>query len=107
MFDHYSTLTKISNFSKSTGNADIFVRKSKLTETEWHNFNLELGTILSNKLCHGSNYNVNQQANIISEAYQTLVDKYMPLKKLSKKKQNHNRKPWMTTGLRISSATKK
>ena len=66
----------------------------------------ELGTILSNKLCHGSDYNVNQQAIIISEAYQTLVEKYMPLKKLSKKKQNHHRKPWMTTGLRISSATK-
>ena len=104
--DHYSTLTKISSFSKTTNNSDIFVRKSKLTENEWFRFNFELGNILCHKLSSGFDYNVNDQADIISQAYKTVVDKFMPLRKLSQKKQRHKSKPWMTAGLKISCATK-
>ena len=68
----------------------------------WNDFNFELGNILNENFPSGFDCDVNHQANIISKAYKILVDKYMPLKKLTKKKQKREDKPWMTAGLKTS-----
>ena len=100
--DHYSTLTKIGDFSKSNKKTDIYFRKSTLSKKLWDKFNFELGNILNENFPLGSDCDVNHQANIISKAYKILVDKYIPLKKLSKKRQKREDKPWMTAGLKTS-----
>ena len=100
--DHYSTLTKIGDFNKSSKKNDIYFRKCNLSKKLWNDFNFELGNILNENFPSGFDCDVNHQANIISKAYKILVDKYMPLKKLSKKKQKREDKPWMTAGLKTS-----
>ena len=106
--DHFSTLTKISGFTKTKDNADVYVRKSKLSDSEWEQFNSELFNLLDSKLPSTStNYDVNYCAGVITDSYQTVVDKFMPLRKLSRKqKKRFNTKPWITKGLRISCNTK-
>ena len=107
--DHYSTLTKVAGLSKKSKNiSDVYVRKTKLSESEWDQFNSELFSLLNAKLPKTStNYNVNLCAGIISDAYQSMVDKFMPLRKLSRKqKRRCNSKPWMTKGLKVSCDTK-
>ena len=106
--DHYSTLTKVAGLSKTKDNSDIYVRKTKLSESEWDRFNSELFDMLNAKLPKTSaNYDVNSCAQIISDAYQCMVDKFMPLRKLSRKqKRSFNSKPWMTKGLKVSCDTK-
>ena len=106
MSDHYSTLTKIGDFAKCNKNTDIYFGKCNLSEKLWVKFNYELENILNNNFPSGSNCDVNHQANIISRAYKKLVDKYMPLKKLSKKRQKREDEPWMTDGLKTSRKTK-
>ena len=107
--DHYSTLTKVAGLSKkSKNNSNVYVRKTKLSESEWDQFNSQLFDLLNAKLPKTStNYNVNLCAGIISDAYQSMVDKFMPLRKLSRKqKRRCNSKPWMTKGLKVSCDTK-
>ena len=61
--DHYSTLTKVAGLSrKSKNNSDVYVRKTKLSESEWDQFNSELFEMLNAKLPKTSaNYNVNDK----------------------------------------------
>ena len=78
-------MTKIGDFSKSKENSDIYFRKCNLNKKAWDKFNFELNVMLNKEFPSGSECDVNHQANIISRAYKTMVDKYMPLRKLSKK----------------------
>ena len=103
--DHYSTLTKISGFPKSSEENNIHSRKSDLNQNEWDRFNIGLKNLLCHELpLESHNHDVNHQANSIAKAYQTMIDKFMPLRKLSAKRKKRISKPWMTTGLMKSSA---
>ena len=105
--DHYSTLTKISGFPKSSEENNIYSRKSDLNQNEWDRFNIGLKNLLCHELpLESHNHDVNHQANSIAKAYQTMIDKFMPLRKLSAKRKKRISKPWMTTGLMKSSAKK-
>ena len=105
--DHYSLLTKIHGVSSAKDNTDIFFRKSNLSEYEWEQFNIELSDILNHDLpdeCVANN--IEEYANTITNAYSSLIDKFMPLKKLSRKQKQRKEKPWFTSGFRKSRNTK-
>merc|ERR1712007_421173 len=93
--DHYATLTKVSGLVREKGHEVIYRRKKNLNETETKSFNEELKTILSEKLSNiGDNADPNTVATTITKTYQILLDKYMPLKKLSRKQKRYLSKPW-------------
>ena len=99
--DHFSTVTKIEGISKKNVVEDVFVRKSNLSASEWELFNKELQYSLACNLPHSStDFNVNDYANCITETYKTLIDKYMPLKKLSRKQKRYKNKPWISSGIK-------
>ena len=101
--DHYATLTKVSGLVREHGHKVIYRRKSNLNETEWKSFNLELKTILTEKLLSiEENTEPNAVANTITKTYQILLDKYMPLKKLSRKQKRYHSKPWITPAIKVS-----
>ena len=105
--DHYSTLTKISGIVKTNKKQDIYRRRSNLSPSEWNDFNEELGTILNEKLSTNStDIDANFQANCISNTFKLLLDKYMPLKKLSRKERRYFYKPWITPAIKVSINTK-
>ena len=105
--DHFSTMTKISGVSKTKHNVDIFTRKSNLKDEEWEQFNLELLGELNKELTSNSEqYDVQESAKAITKAYNTVIDKFMPLTKMSKKQKRNFSKPWITPGLKVSSEKK-
>ena len=106
--DHYPTLTKIKGVTRIRERGDIFRRKNKLSKEKWDQFNDELIFLLNQKLSsanqpHGANY----IANSITEIYQHLIDKYMPLVKLSRKERRYLYKPWITPAIKVSIDKKK
>jgi len=98
--DHFSTLTKVSNFSKSSKPNDVYYRKCDLSEKQWDNYSFDLGNILYHEFPSGYGWDVNYQAYTVSNALNILGEKYMPERKLSKKRQKRVDKPWMTAGLK-------
>ena len=48
------------------------------------------------------NANPNEVAVTITKTYQILLDKYMPLKKLSRKQKRFRNKPWITPTIKVS-----
>ena len=50
--------------------------------------------------------NVHETTNRIIAIYQTLVDKYMPKRKLSRKEKSFYYKPWITSGIQKSMKTR-
>ena len=81
--DHFGTLTKISNVGKYVTKTDVFCRKSKLSPQVWQQFNSELSSLLSST--HDNERDANVFANNIIKAYSKVIDKFMPLQKLSRK----------------------
>ena len=105
--DHYSLLSKIHGVSTVKVNTDIYFRKSDLSESDWERFNIELSDILNKELPHDCVVeNIESYANSITNAYQSVIDKFMPLKKLSRKQKQRKEKPWITSGFRKSRNTK-
>ena len=104
--DHYSTLTKVKGLNRKNKHEEIFRRKSKLSENEWTAFNNELNTILSENSALSKEIGPNRFASFIVETYQTLIDKYMPLTKLTRKETRYNNKPWITKAIKNSIAKK-
>ena len=103
--DHFSTLAKIIdanavNAMKKT----IFRRKKTLSSREKCDFNRELNSLLNSSGAFESdtNYTVNEKTTYLIATYESLIDKYMPLKKLSKNEKNNLLKPWITRGIRES-----
>ena len=102
--DHFSTLTKITdakniNISKQT----IYRRKKTLTNTEIISFNEELKNLLSSfSLDRVTPDWTNKQTKHLISSYRTLIDKYLPLRKISKKEKKSLLKPWITRGIRVS-----
>lgn len=109
--DHYSTLTKIDRFQKRNVKGDVYSRKRNLSDPEWDEFNKDLNKILT-KNCHSpdqnrdNNIDVNSYADNITDSYMSLIDKYMPLRKLSRKEKKFLDRPWITKGLKVSIAKK-
>ena len=107
--DHFSTLVKIIdantiNISKKS----VYRRKKALSDMEIENFNRELNHLLNRNGCFDSNtiYTVNEKTSFLIASYESLIDKYMPLKKLSKKEKKNILKPWITRGIRESIAVR-
>ena len=105
--DHFSTMTNVSGVPKTNDDVDVFIRKSNLKPEEWEQFNVELATELDKEMPSITvNNNVNECAEAITKAYNTVIDKFMPLTKLTKKQRRNFSKPWITPGLKASSDKK-
>ena len=102
--DHFSTLTSISNFKLNDKDADVYIRKTRLSTVEWQMLNNELEHILDLESSHLNTQilDVNHYASMITESYQYLLDKYMPLVKLSRKELSFHKKPWISSALKTS-----
>ena len=103
--DHFGTLTKISGIDRTDFVSDVYYRKTRLTSHNWQNFNAELNSQLLSTSC--VQHDANMFANSIINAYSKVIDKFMPLKKLSRKQKRSHSKPWLTKGLKISIKRKK
>ena len=51
-------------------------------------------------------YDPNSLAECISGTFNILIEKFMPVKKMSRKRKSFLGKPWLTKGLKISIRTK-
>jgi len=100
--DHFGTFSKINELSVDETHHDIYYRKSTLNEKEWNGFKTELNDTLQQFPTNPETSNVNEMANKITKTYQTLINKYMPLRKMSNKKKKNPDKPWITPGLKKS-----
>ncbi len=106
--DHYGILTKLWETAKLNDHEPIYYRKSRLTDKEWNHFNRDLKLALSHKLKDflTTPYDVDVSAEIISQTYRDIIDKYMPLRKISRKQKRFANKPWITRGIKVSIKTK-
>ena len=97
--DHFSTLStfhqcKIDKIRPK----EIFVRKKNLSVRQLEQLNSELYLMLNSSKYTYIN-EVNSKANYIIECYKNLMEKYMPLRKLSKKERRFFFKPWINKDL--------
>jgi len=104
--DHYATLTKIKGLNRTNKHEEIFLRKANLSKEEWEKFNSELQEALSEIEENINDLHPNVYANYIVDTYQSLVNKYMPMSKLSRKETRFHNKPWITTAIKKSIAQK-
>ena len=101
--DHFSTLTFIKSFIPQKDNTISYFRKTNLSEEEWKSFNNELEYLLACNLPSDTeNIDVNEYANCITDAYKSLIDRFMPMRKKTRKQKAFQNKPWITAGLRES-----
>ena len=103
--DHFSTLAKIIDANAiNISKKPIYRRKKTLSPNEKNVFNRELNFLLNRLNCFDpdSTYHVNEKTAYLINSYESLIDKYMPLKKLSQKKKKMLLKPWITSGIRKS-----
>ena len=101
--DHFSTLTRISNarnFSKKQ--KDIYKRKFKISEKEEINLINDLKNFFDSPPIQRLQKCPNVMAKIIVQAYQNIINKYFPLKKLPKRVLKFISKPWFTRGIKVS-----
>ena len=94
--DHFGTLSKIRGLGDDQPDTDIFYRRSTLSESEWEAFNSELDSALQQINSNFMSHNPNVLATSITKIYLNLIDKYMPLRKLSRKRKKFSDKPWLT-----------
>ena len=87
--DHYGTLSLLNSSLPDQPSNEVFYRKSSLSDAEWEAFNLELGKALEH--IHGSfiSHDPNVLAKEITQTYVSLIEKYMPLKKISNKRKRN------------------
>ena len=105
--DHFSTLAKIVDANAiNISKKPIYRRKKVLSPSEKENFNGELNFLL-NRISFSdpsSSYTVHEKTEYLIKSYESLIDKYMPLKKISLNKKKMLLKPWITAGIRKSIA---
>ena len=94
----------LNNFDLNDKQEDIYVRKSNLSPLEWDLLNMELDSILKQRaaLLNSQIIDVQQYASLIADTYQYILDKYMPLIRLTKKEQSFHKKPWISSALKVS-----
>ena len=85
---------------------DIFIRKTNFSDSDWKDFNAELDSALQHLHSNFTSHDPNVIARAITETYVSLIDKYMPLKKISNKRKRNPDKPWISRGLKKSINTK-
>ena len=103
--DHFSAFVSLKEMkNKHIPKSDVFIRKKILSQVEWRKFNTELQASLSE--LNFNNTNVHVMTNQIIAIYQSLVDKYMPLRKLTRKEKSFFYKPWITSGIQKSMKTR-
>ena len=100
--DHFGTLTKIEGFSCCVENQESYSRKSNLSNSEWGQLKSDLDQSLADSIPYQHLLNANFLTKSITKSYQSVIDKYMPLKKNSKKKKTNPDKPWITSGIKVS-----
>ena len=104
--DHFSTMTKIKGVKYIDINkTEIYKRKQKLNDTEIANLNSDLSNALQQYCRLGNSISVDGKTDFIIKTYNTLVEKYLPLKKLSRKEKKYHFKPWYSKGIKISIRT--
>ena len=104
--DHFSTMAKIKGIKHVDINkTQIYKRKQKLNDSEIVNLNIDLCAALQQYNSNSDTINVNEKTDFILKTYSTLIDKYMPLKKLTRKEKRYHFKPWYTKGIKISIRT--
>ena len=106
--DHYGTFSKINGIFNENSPNEIFYRKSNLSDPEWEAFNSELDSALQHLHRNFTAHDPNALASKITQTYVTLIDKYMPLRKLSINCKRNPEKPWswISKGLKKSIRTK-
>ena len=104
--DHFATLTKIKGIGISHKHEKIYRRNTNLSEQEQKKFNDEIDKILSEKIVFGNDSDPNKIADEIVKIFHYVIDKYMPLKKLTRKQTRFYHKPWITPALKVSIAKK-
>ena len=104
--DHFGTLSKIEGVLKKSDAPEIYFRNSNLSDSQWQEFNSELECSLGRNIPFQHLLNSNYLAKYITSTYQDVIEKFMPLKKLSKKETEHFDKPWITSGFKVSIAKK-
>ena len=100
--DHFATLTKINGISRNFEKEEVLYRKTNLTDLEWENLNCDLDKSFKDNIPFPNLLNAQHLASSITDCYQTIVDKHMPLKKISKKQNARYDKPWITLGFKTS-----
>ena len=100
--DHFGILTKLCSTAGFEKEQPVYLRKKSLSDLEWAQFNHELKSILNQNLTCFKSENVNTSAQFITDTYNNLINKYMPLRKLSRKQKSFFAKPWFTKGMQIS-----
>ena len=104
--DHFGTLTKIKGVSKEIDKKDLYFRKTKLSDEKWEQFSLECQNSLKENVPFPHLLNANSLAESITNTYQGVIDKFMPLKrKPFKKLKEEPDRPWLTPGLKVSIKT--
>ena len=79
----------------------IYRRKTNLSKDEWYQFNYELNTLLENELSTVSSDECpDYVADKLTKSYQDLLDKFMPLQKLSRKEKSFLNKPWINSEIK-------
>ena len=106
--DHFGIVTKLRGATNVNYSETIYYRKSRLSDHEWEHFNKELKYSLSQKLsnCLLVNNDADTSAEVITQVYLDLIDKFMPQRKLSRKQKRFRNKPWITKGMKVSIKTK-
>ena len=101
--DHFGTLTKIKGTSKDIDKNDLYFRKTKLSDEKWEKFNLECQNALKENVPFPHLLNANSLTESITNTYQEVIDKFMPLKrKPSQNLKDKPDRPWITSGLKVS-----
>ena len=103
--DHFGIVTKINGVIGTSDKQDVYYRKSFLTPPEQEQFNSELKSLLYYEYSHltyAGKYDANSYANCILNTYNVVMDKFMPLKKMTKKQKRFKSKPWLSKGIKIS-----
>ena len=92
--DHYSTMARIKGVKNvDMSKTNVYKRKSKLSDTEIQCLNADLCAVIQENNAFDNANDVNQKTKSIIDTYHSLLDKYMPLKKLSRKEKAFHFKP--------------
>ena len=99
--DHFPILSRIDFAIHRRDNEPVYRRKNNLSTDEWYKFNFDLNSNLRDEISLVETGDCpNYLAEKITSIYQKLLDKYMPLKKLTRKEKSFLNKPWITNEIK-------
>ena len=105
--DHFSTLTKLTNVRNFHKNEKaVYKRKSKINDSDKSCLLYDLEAFFNSPVIQRLQSCPNVFANIITQVYQNIINKYFPLIKVPKRALKFITKPWLSKGLKISITNK-